>query len=74
MHLVIFVEHKLNHVSLKFTNSPKETAVPIIIIQKEGIIPTNGLPIKDATINANTLPQNPGNMKLSYIYRTCAQM
>ena len=42
--------------------------------RKEGIIPTDGLSIKYATMHVNAIPHYPGNMQLRYIYRTCAKM
>ena len=58
----IFVEHKLNHVSLKFTNPLKETAGSRIIIRNKGKIPTDGFPINYPTMNVNYIPYNPGKM------------
>ena len=42
----IFVEHKLNHVSLKFTNTFKETSGSRIIIVKKGGFQLMGYPSK----------------------------
>ena len=41
-----FVEHKLNPVSLKFTNPFKETDGSIIIIVKNGLLQLMGYPSK----------------------------
>ena len=58
----MFVEHKLNHVSLEFTNPFKENFISRKNNRKEWIIPTDGGPVKGPTMHINALPHYPGKM------------